>query len=335
MKWANEARLDIVHREGLESKSRAKFRILYSYDEPIVFERDVPPNLSTYTIYQIAKRSIPNDFKHHCLIEIERYWVVEDFPSIELLHLTRYVFKVLLAMYKDLLQFLIQHELRDPATLVSIEPEPQSLMPISESYRRLRIKAATDQVFDLEEKHVMYSASEALPTLMRRYPNLAKLAPLSEHDPASFAEALLPLAMAVLKRDGFHVPILWLRTNRKKWNLFVLMPEEQVDKYIIWDHIAKHVEARRADAIVFISEAWMAPLKSLETQPIPNISHAKGRKEVLQIYAEDADGKVHCIMIPFRRILGRVLIHRPFRDNTPANFVLPVRRVWGTWRHGH
>lgn len=333
--WINKARIEVVKKSGLDYKSRAKFKIIYSYEEPFLKEQEVPPYYSTAEIIESAIQSIPKEILNTCLIEITRFWVVEEFPDVELLELTREVFKIFEAMRYDLQKLLCGEETNDPETLVNKVTIHRLLMPLTENDRCIKVNPSTGAIYEYETK-IVTPSTENFQNIKNHYPGLfkqGKFPYLDAENLISFANTMASIAIKGLKRDKYHQTILWLRTKKGRWFLIAQFPEDKLDKYILWHRVAEFVEELKADALVCIAEAWMAPIEEFIKQAkTRHIAETKRRIEVLHIYAEDIEGTVHSIFIPFKRFMGKIFTQKPIIDQTPVNFTMPIRKVWSKWK---
>jgi hypothetical protein len=83
--WAHEARNDVVKRSGLDSRSRARVTVVWSYLEPARSVFDLPPQLSVDELVAAVARPIPEPFAPNSVMEIERRWEVDELPGEEIL----------------------------------------------------------------------------------------------------------------------------------------------------------------------------------------------------------------------------------------------------------
>lgn len=107
MKWLNDARVEIVHRKDLETKSIAVVKVHGYYDiaELIL---NVYPFLSSEAITKYAKEKILENSNQlqasiieECVATVERKWVVDSLPNWELLDAVRHCFVLLCELVND------------------------------------------------------------------------------------------------------------------------------------------------------------------------------------------------------------------------------------------
>lgn len=328
--WINEARINIVKRKGLESKSLAIAKVFYSYQSPLVVKLEVPPRMMTDMIVSLVSSKIPSDIRGMCIVEVFRKWVIDDFPDQEILTVLSECFRIFLALRSSLKELLSGNPTPFPDLFVS----RQSPVPCMFRYQvlPLRVNPATGEFYHLKKSLIEYNPLFAEEAIKHYGINMKMPDSADKEDALTVAELLVPISMAVMERDGYHIPLLHLHSKEKGWTIQTLMPAERLEKYFLWHHVAEQVQENNFDALIFISEAWMVPLDSVPLEPYPKITESKEKKEILQIYAEDCSGRVLNIIIPFTRCNNKIIFGEIVRDNNPAVFTDPVRKVWASVR---
>ncbi|MGE5483620.1 MAG: hypothetical protein ACM3X4_01230 [Ignavibacteriales bacterium] len=331
MKWVNEARRTLVHKQGLQSKSIARVRLVNSYLRPIASELSLPPLLSTAEIADIVSKSIPNGLAHDCILEITRRWVIDDLPGPEVLATLAVAFRILNALRVDLHRWHLEGTLASPQDVLNgtVSAEP---MELGAEDATLRIDPVTCEEYEFTETTVPYIKLRQMESLAKaRYRLSDSLLPKMESpdDIISLARSLVPLVITVLKKDGYHRPILFIRRHQNRWELHAVQCEDQAAKYAFWHDIAEKAITEGINAVILITEVWMAPAKGIRTTPHQKPSESKRRREAVTIDAADSEGHRLSIVIPFRRALGRVFPGkasevRPLSEG----FLRPVIEVW-------
>jgi hypothetical protein len=143
------------------------------------------------------------------------------------------------------------------------------------------------------------------------------------------AEGLAELGGRTLQVDGYHLSFALLRKADGQWTPVAFAPEDQLDKYLLWHHVASLVQKHRADAVLFVGEFWAAPVPRPGKPPPIDLEHAPGRREQLIVFVETAAGVRRAWMTPFHHRLGRVILEERYvEDDFVPPMLEPVREVW-------
>jgi hypothetical protein len=101
LRWVNQARTKVVKRRGLAARSKARYSLTYSYDQPVDELVEVPAETPTAKIVQQAIGRVPHSVRNRVLVTIEREWVAEDLPDRELPTTMRRALLVLVALVEE------------------------------------------------------------------------------------------------------------------------------------------------------------------------------------------------------------------------------------------
>ncbi len=332
MIWLKDARTTVVHKKGLGTRSRARVRVIDSYRKPSQEEQEFSAAADTSRLVRAMRRAIPREVRPYALVEVTREWRLEGLKG-EILESLSHGLHILGALMLDLQRVLKGGETKDPADVVDSTPVSEWLVP-SEHWRTIRVNASTGAVYSFVQTKV--PANRALMEAAARRYNLLRLPGASkDNDPQdyiAFARSLIPMACTALTKDRYHLPMVWLRTKSGSWLYHVILPEDQLDKYLLWQRMGDEVRRSGVDAVVGIAEAWMAPLDAVPPGPHPKVSESRRRREVLHVYAEGADGQHVSVLIPFKRLFGHIILRKPVEHTELLAFLQPIREAWASNR---
>lgn len=328
MRWLNEARIAVVKKSGLDTRSTATVRLIYSYlDAAEISLKDLPAGLPNDELASALAKTVPPELLGNSAIEIERRWEVDELPGIELLDALADAIRVLLGLVRDLDLYLRTGDaLSPPEEIATLTPMPASLRRTRES-RRLRINPESGVQYEHGELFV--PTDPALNEIAaRRYKMTPGAIPRSD-DPLEVARAIFPIAARMLKRDGHHTPFLFLHHPERGWHTRQIVMEDKLDKFLIWRRIGEEAEDEGYDGAVFVSEAWVASPDTI-SGPYGSLEHAPGRMEHLSVSAASKDGRRLDLEAQFHRRLGRISRVDPPFELTPKGpwFMSPLERVW-------
>ena len=322
MQWINNARLDVVHKKGLESKSQASVRVINSYDVPVTGLLEVPPGLPNELLLAQVLREVKTDMGGRGIVEIARRWVLPTRPDLEILAGTSECVRVLFALKKNLEDLLERGESASPTDVVLVtQLDPRWCISLENLTTRIHVPSGRT----LRHKQILFKYDESWADEAKERYGIDFDAPGQAPDDALvFAELLVPLARRVLSTDGNHAPMLWTHESNG-WELNVTKFEDAEEKWAFWHRKAQEVGAR-VNGLVFISEVWLGSIQEVAIGIPP--SQSPNRQEALQIYAETRDGRSLGLVMPFRHEGDQIVFEDTSRDSTKAWFTKPFRDIW-------
>lgn len=335
LKWLNAARVTIVHKGDLETKSVAKIK-LQSYFDLAETEFNIEPNFTDQEIFYYLSNQIflklPKDILDDLVIEIERCWIVEEFPDTEVLDSLAYVFQF---MFKLVIDAHIQtkcniesckiidnlHEVK----INDLNKKAECMIPLKE----FRIKHLA--LSDLKERKLS-SKKISLNTgikkqVTQRYEFSSKIinVKFSNEHPFEYVEMLIKQAKNVLLTDGYHESVILLFKDDYPIGIYNIRPEDHTDKYLLWRKIASEVEQLQADALISINEAWMTQV-NIEQKFASIESDIKN--EALLVTVITKNGHCRNYITRFKRKHNKIKFNSTTIDRGKHNFIVPVLKVW-------
>ena len=284
---------------------------------------------------------IPDAVKRDTAVSIERRWIAEDLPDVEILDALAHAYGVLNLLLEDAHKQAGgetghvwsdgEHTLVLPKNLLHAGRLP--CMVTSTAARTLTLGAfdgrdAGGRVFDAEVPD-RKSAEKAL----QRYKSPRIKLQSYPMDAVDWSELYLANAMAILRSGEEHGWFMLYFRRRSKVHVQALYARDRADKRSLSKEVAHFVAVNSIDGVISIGEVWSSAFER-DADGVPvNPAEQPDRTEALHRHAETASGKMRDIIVPFRRRrFGRPIIDEPVEDNAEFMFLGPVRAVWRLMR---
>lgn len=344
LRWLHDARTKITKMGDLEMQSVAQVKIIANWQIKPAFQATVPPGL---TLEEIAKRvsgTLDSKIKREGLIQVERLWIANSLPGKEVLGALSYCYgmisKIVLEAHEKAgatmkIAFHDRDSSRDLAVTDVDGPLPcmtttvdsrratwtlRDLSPI-QMYPRQITQA------ELEKAEMMFS---------ERYGTSAQLAAAKVEIGDIFANPLLllPMAQTTLVRQGYHLPMVWLRYPTGKVETFLLETKDRTEKYLAWERIAERIGQIRADGLVWVMEVWLGSPESATAGIMP--ADTPDKREALWIGVATINEEIKSYFVPFARTKGAIDFGQPEKQSLDVpNLLNPVLKVWAELKHGN
>jgi hypothetical protein len=324
-RWLVDARNRVVKQGALNINSSLVVSIVGSY-----LEHEVPqtkltltPELGNDDIYQIISSSkMPRDVLDKSYVKIERRWVDDKNPSIELLALLSECWLAISNLLID---------------------APESLTDSSPGQDRFEIlppcmhQGSEDRSIWLKIKNetlipVKMEFRDVEPTNEKEVKERYKDSPLfeSKNEPGNFEETcrlFFEQAMFVLKKDGYHVHMAALLVEDRGIQFVELSSEDQADKYRMVRLLASEVEKIGADSCFIISEVWQAPFDP--EHPYRHAVDSPQRTEALTLVGISRKELGVSFTAPFSRKGNEIVFSSVRKEGIEGwNVVQPILDVW-------
>jgi hypothetical protein len=103
MRWSHQARTVVVHKGDLETYSTATAAVQASWDVPETRTFEVPPLVPTLAVAAkiLVEEDIPEDIRKQGILTVERRWVANDLPELEILDALAHCFGILSLLIAD------------------------------------------------------------------------------------------------------------------------------------------------------------------------------------------------------------------------------------------
>ncbi len=339
MRWLVDARNRIEKQGDLRTYSSARVSVVAGWGDPHpLLEAEVDPLLSTAHIAEkLPDFGIPPTIRREGVLIVERRWVARELPEHELLDALAHCYGVLATLVSDahsrcgFLMRTFKAESHEPKA-VRTEHLGGRLpcMVATAEARSVRIHLPTGQFLTpaqifikadprrMEQAAKRYGVTEG--SLRKRRPG---------EDIIEGSAEWFRNAKGVLATDGYHHTIALLETADGNAELHLLDVPDRAGLYVLMRRLADEVERTGAVGLVHIAEFWAARPEELKPDQLPSESPA--RKELLQVTAATADGRVRVHSVEFRKNEhGEIEYGNEWvtDDLVQSGFLEPVRRVW-------
>jgi len=337
LKWLNDSRVTIVHQRDLETKSVARVAI-FNYSELLKKDIEIPVSLpNEFLLRFLIEKGYVNKaiISMDCILEIERRWVVETLDKWELMDALAYCYSFLLQIvidaHKQVGININNCDVRD--MLHSYEVHSNGIpccMYNNAQYRLTRLSLKNLQQKDTNFQKVKINPKITEKAISRYNLDKESISIKTDNvDIIKFAEKLVKMSKQVLAKDKHHLPIVYLYSPQKGFQLLCLRPEDKSDKYILAKEIADIVAKSDIDAVISIFESWLT--QDIETFS-KNLSAEKcsDRKECLDVTVVTSQGNITTYTTIFTRgVMGNIKFQETIIDSkTKAGFMQPILEVW-------
>lgn len=336
LKWLVEARNIIVKQGDLETYSTATVNIL-TWLELLLYKFTLDPFTPTEEIVSFAFLylvKIPENEQKDCILEVERRWVVKDFPDIELLELLAHCYNrlqivVAEAHVKCGVNFhLCQKYLKHDSGY-----EAPNCMSATRDDRSARVDPKDGRIIYSAWKHLDLD-EQILIKAGERYPIVFLPGKTDFSDAISSMDFLLAQAKNVLLTDGHHITMAFLFGNSGMQKIIPFEVRDQAEKLIAIRAVASEIGKLGSTGVVIIAEAWVAPYEVSNGVEIPARDSNK-RKEVLVLYGATEDGRIKNITLPFSKNQNDDIIFEETVsiDEIELNILTPILNIWRNKGH--
>lgn len=324
--WIRDSRNAVVKKKGLDAKSSVSVKVVNSYLRPVTDEFVLPITVTTDEIIRTVEKKHQDVLEAECIIEITRRWVHDDLPDWEILTCTAEAFRVFYAMYSDLFRFVTQGTLQKPAEGI-LGTSTIASMKLEDADLTTRVNPRSGEVYTSSQFPIEATKDPlVIDKIVDRY-GIDKYSLGHSDDPIAHARQLLPFALNVLVKDGYHIPLLLL--FKEDGNLIPMQIEsvDRLSKHLLWHHIADVVAREKAVGLVFVGEMWIRSIEKHEEDGAVLIGAPEG--ETLIVCAECADGRSISFSTNFHRAEGRIILDATEEEDNPEiGFTEPIRQVW-------
>lgn len=333
MRWAVDARNYVVKQGDLEKKSFAKVTLLTYEDNPVVKE-EVPPFLGLTELLAIYAKRIQNpDPRWDVVLEVERSWIITDFPKREILLVLQDVFQVL---HEMLSEWHTQHGVVVGMCSVPNALDPQGKCTMGgDRYRTIRSSLNDGGVLTIES-HAIEIDDEVMSKANKRYQIKEELLKNGEVSPEwndvpwTRVNFFMQAAKKILQKDKYHDPLFFLFKGGSLKETMPATYRDRPEKYLFMRNMGKHIIDSGIDGVVFITESWRTVFEPDKDGNITPPSDAENREEILSIYIATSDGRARSYETIFtRNWTGKIRFNEVMSSDIPRDsFMTPIFRAW-------
>ncbi|MDX0139340.1 hypothetical protein CN128_24565 [Sinorhizobium meliloti] len=328
MKWAMEARNSIEKEGDLRTHSQVRGEIIASYYEGPVSPW-VPQALyaSPQQFYHAVPKAffeVPHIVENGTLL-IERRWVDEQLPQMEVLEALAHVYEELAITVADFCNHL---GIEPPAWVLDSKPDVMGELAMDRAlYLSMRDGSRVGIRLFKKQKKIDGKA------LRRRYGDQkAKWERIKKA--GSFKElcdAFFQLARFLMAKDGYHHSFTYFLKGMQLVQMIGTDHPDRASRYVMMRDLAKLARLLDADGMMMVGEAWTA---KPEDAPSGLAADAKNRGEALWLAATNAKCETYAFTAQIVRKKNKK--HKVKRleptivQEKPALWILyPFQRMWG------
>jgi hypothetical protein len=364
LRWVVNSRNRIVKEGDLETHSRLRGAIIADYftaadvlgddlTDPLTAIREkggevieASPSRTLGEVVEAFIERAPKKMVQESVIAVERRWVDEALPDVELLHAMAHAFGFLdeLVARTHNAAGLEEPCLGErPASGCFAALGPRQVdgrfgcMVTTRSVRTVLLDLSGDVH---EEGTLFYPETQLADPAFRaegeaKYGIHAVEGTEYPEDPQTVIDLLpyfLYRAKQILLADPDHGWFVFFFRGLQMFPGVHLQAVSREDKYLLAVQVAEHAARNNFDAVIMVSETWIAPMATDEDGHIVHPSDNPERSDALVIHAEDAAGNARYVVLPFDRAAdGKVTLEESFEQSArDSNFFAPLRKVWNS-----
>jgi hypothetical protein len=331
MAWLVDARNTIEKVGDLEQTSTARLQVIDSYlDEPAV-EIIVPPFADAETIGSMAREILAAHGVPNASVVVERRWVAETLPELEILEAAAHGYRVLAGIIAEANCLSGTPEKAPASPERSEERDP---MEVAREDRMATVAVESGELLRFARHPV--DVSEGDGELIRTRYGLTNdsIGDIGSSDLGRAAEAYFAIARSLFERDGYHRSIAMLYKDDEPRGVIPFDVRDQAEKYLMFRQLANEVARVRANRILIIGEVWTAVFDAAE--PLRHAKDAPEREEELTLLAAAADGSALQLSARITRGKSRrrgIRLGQTKAVRVPqTGFLVPFSVVW---KRGH
>lgn len=316
MEWAKDSR-NVIEKQGdLSIYSQARAKIIASYlGGPVTGWIDS----CLFSSNDAIRASIPKLYLNPHVIQhgtmiVERRWVANSLPDMEILEAMSHVYGELQRAIIELTQ---KAEMALPGWLQNGLPHAMRTLAMDRA-AYVSIASGDTYGYRLFQKPIENLAKAQKSALEKRYGPITKIiGPRPGDTLREQAESLFKVAKVMLVRDGYHAGIAFLLSDSTVRIVNVDFPNRAA-KYVITRELAKYAASTGATSVIMIGEAWTAPRSSTPSSGFA--SEAKHRGEALILNAANKKGEHFSIRAQFYR---KTFNKKKIKKIEEPDFIIP------------
>lgn len=286
MKWSIASRNTIEKEGDLDLNSTVNATLIFSYieeqDRSISLDRQTYLGASIKRLIRFARAKLPSGVSDVAVIRVDRRWVANTLPDIELLQAFRYIYTRMHEACASLAKHLstnLEPSIPDPTSFdeVSTGSRGTHYIPLNSSL--VRTVVAHRQVIDKQ--------FVAPPWLKQLQEEREAFPPNSLSDLVAFHGKM---AYENFMAFGNHLAMLWLYDEKFAPIDFIgTAPEDQAAKFIFWRTVSDRIHYLKAKYLIWVSEAWIR--QGIDKQMRTPVRNLPIIGEFLQVIGIDGGGQ--------------------------------------------
>ncbi|MDW9618318.1 hypothetical protein [Sinorhizobium meliloti] len=328
MKWALEARNSIEKEGDLKTHSQVRGEIIASYYEGPASEW-VPQALfaSPQQFYRAIPKAffdVPHIVENGTLL-IERRWVDEQLPNMEVLEALAHVYGQLATTVAD---FCNQLGIKPPAWVLDSQPDVMGELAMDRAlYLSMRDGSRVGiRLFKKQTKIDEKRLKKRYGDQRSKWERIKSVTSFRE-----FCGAYFNVARSLMAKDGYHHTFTYLLKGLKVVQIIGTDHPDRASRYVMMRDLAKLARVLDADGMMMVSEVWTA---KAEDAPSGFAADAKNRGEALSLVATNAEGETYAFTAQIVRKKNKKHKVKRLEPTSvlenPALWILyPFQRMWG------
>ncbi len=322
MKWLVEARNQVV-KEGDLKPNSVVVATVKNWLEYGLFTLNVDPLTNNDKIIELVlsklkRKEIVQNLREP-LLQIERTWRVDQFPDKEILEILSHCYRLLKSIVYDL---YLQIGIEKPTSIEYIEKDNSLLQGLVSN------KAKTTYI-DLKDCSIIQHVVNSHPFNAKIFVEAAKRYngdkidfgpdPGDVNDPFSYLNVYLEISKTILKKDGFHAPMVHYFYRDKDPTYCIIPVKDKTEFYYLIRQVAEDIIKQSVTGLIFILEQWIYPLDK-----------NTNRGECLMVACINNDGKFESYTVPFSKEKGHIIIEPTILDFElkNQNWLRPIVQAW-------
>ena len=343
--WAKDARTRVVKQADLDTVSTATVRLLTWKDDELIRVPVDPATSSAEVVNHlpivqlIASEADPKCDLSSAVLEVERQWNLPDLNNREVLDALAAAYGLLSDLVVD-----AHTQLRRLGCIDNTVPHAAfravyhrsgaiPCMAETSEFRKERFSLSTGKPIVVDTVRRMTTVAAAERAAARYGMSIDNRPKLQRGaDPDSVAKNLVYWSKKMLRKDRYHIRVVFVRDGGGNWHPMGFAPSARSEKHISIRLLAQFVQKTGADAVIDVGEIWFTELKkSRETQDYSG-EDSSSRGEALQVLAATRDGLLRLYITPFSRgVFGGIKLedtHVTDEDRPALRYLYPVFKVW-------
>jgi hypothetical protein len=346
MRWLIDARNEIEKEGDLATKSLVRAEIVASHLNEFPAEQveahlfDDPKKLFA----QVPAFALKEQVLKHGFLQVERKWVHDKLPDIELLEALAHAYGVMSKIVADAHTKIGLPEptitgLEDCADTKHVDGRLPCMNSPGE-VRTLRFHLADGSRLSLGKKSMKMDFDEAEKRMMERYGGLPPATDEGNTPFEKMCHFYFNIGRMMMGKDYYHDPMTFLMKEGKELHPMLTPARDRQDKYLLSRMIADEVKKIGADSVISIGEIWRAEVPLKDAVPFQYPGDLKQRKEGLMLTGVTKQGEVFCLTADVTRERSRIrrMLKKPEKaivgptvvaKSVAPFFMGPVFEVWG------
>ena len=248
--WAKNERNKIEKQGDIQKFSQCRGEIIAGY------LRGPKTDWVSHSLFQypfnlllsIPKKLLTQHVTDHGILIVERRWVANSLPEVEITEALAHVYNFLCDLVNDLSEKLAEHE---RAVTVDIDAYSRR----AALRRAVYISIRDGSVIGFRPDFLSANPANFSKT-KKRYKRVDLNAIREAKSLRDRCEAHFQQAKEVLRKDGYHVPIVLMYRDGAMLPPISMELPERSSKYLLSREMALVANDWDADTVIFINEAW-------------------------------------------------------------------------------